>query len=179
MLALSRCRELLLEYGGHWKAAGITLARNRFPEFQERFGAIVTEMVKDSKLAPTLFIDAELAIPDLTDTVLKEELPRLEPYGTDNPEPTFVARNLTLVDQPRLLKEKHLKLRFNSPENIKITAMGYNWVNKHDEFPTYGETYEVAFYPKINHYQGMESIELQIKDIHPASAGKSKYQISS
>jgi single-stranded-DNA-specific exonuclease len=165
MQALSRCQDLLLNYGGHWKAAGITIGRNRFTEFQKQFCVIVTAMLAETPILPSLFIDAEIAIPQLTHSFLKEELSRLEPYGADNPEPTFIARNLTLNDQPRLLKEKHLKLLFTAPEKVKITAMGYNWVNKYSEFPTYGETYEVVFYPKLNYYQGLETMEIQIKDI--------------
>ncbi|MFB3896337.1 MAG: single-stranded-DNA-specific exonuclease RecJ, partial [bacterium] len=169
MQVLSRCQEMLLSYGGHWKAAGISLSRNSFPGFQKQFCDIATEMLSETTITPSIFIDAELPIPKLTVTMIKEDLTRLEPYGADNPEPTFMTQNLILIDQPRLMKEKHLKLRFNSPENIKISAMGYNWVNKHNEFPTYGETYEVAFFPKLNYYQGMESIELQIKDLKKKS----------
>lgn len=165
MQVLSQCQEILLNYGGHWKAAGISISRSRFSEFQKRFCDIATEMLAESKITPPIFIDAELPIPKLTPTIIKDELTRLEPYGADNPEPIFMVQNLMLIDQPKLMKEKHLKLRLNSPENIKITAMGYNWVNKYNEFPTYGQTYKIAFYPKLNYYQGMESIELQIKDL--------------
>ena len=110
MQALSCCQETLLNYGGHWKAAGITIARNQLSEFQTQFCQIVTAMLTENKITPALFIDAEIAISDLTQSVIKEDLVRLEPYGADNPEPTFIVRNLTLIDQPRLMKEKHLKL---------------------------------------------------------------------
>ncbi|MDI6782511.1 MAG: single-stranded-DNA-specific exonuclease RecJ [bacterium] len=163
MRALGQCENI--KYGGHWKAAGITLDRTHLNEFRKQFYSVTTALLAETAGTPSGTIDAEITVPELTEQFLKAELPLLEPYGTDNPEPTFLARNLTLNAEPRLFKEKHLHLRFNSPENVTVTAMGYNWVNTHDSFPRYGEVYEVVFTPRINTYQRNESIELKIKDI--------------
>jgi len=166
MQALGQCDHI--KYGGHWKAAGLTVARTRLAQFREQFHSVTTAMLAEIAGTPSISIDAEITLSELSERFLKEELPLLEPYGTDNPEPTFIARNLTLIAEPKLLKEKHLKLRFNSLENIQVVAMGYQWLNRFDSIPTYGERYEVAFTPKLNNYQGMETIELQIKDIRKA-----------
>jgi single-stranded-DNA-specific exonuclease len=164
MEALRRCEHCLIDYGGHKMAAGITVACSQLDEFRNQFRAIADEMLAETQLIPSLSVDAELAISDLSLSFL-EELEKLAPYGNENPEPIFAARNLTLASTPVLIKEKHLKLRFRSQNNVRIEGMGFGWAEQLEELPIYGENYDILFYPRLNNYQGMSSIELKLKDI--------------
>jgi single-stranded-DNA-specific exonuclease len=108
--ALESCPELFTRFGGHAHAVGCSLPTERLPELRARLDAFARQRLTPADFVPVMEYDADLPLPNI-DTKLWETLQKLEPYGAGNPLPVFVSRQAKLVQPPRILKEKHLKLR--------------------------------------------------------------------
>lgn len=108
--ALESCAHLFTRFGGHAHAAGFALPAAHIPELRIRLDAWARTRLTPADLEPTLCYDAELRLDEITPQLF-DALRRLEPFGMGNPQPVFVARNLKLLAPPRVMKEKHAKLR--------------------------------------------------------------------
>jgi len=91
--ALTACGDLLVKFGGHRAAAGLTIAPERIPEFAARFDAVARSRLSDDDLVPEIRTDGELEVGSLT-TSFVEELQQFEPFGAGNAAPRFVVRGL-------------------------------------------------------------------------------------
>jgi single-stranded-DNA-specific exonuclease len=128
--ALESCAPLFTRFGGHAHAVGFSLPSSRLSELCVQLDAYARARLTLADFEPTLDLDAELTFDEVTPELF-QALRRLEPFGMGNPEPVFSARNLRLSDPPRILKEKHVKLRLASnPRPIEedsdreLTAVG-------------------------------------------------------
>ena len=159
--ALSYMSDYLEKYGGHEMAIGLSLKRENFKKIQEKFEEYVTK--KDiSDILPIIEIDKIITLKDLhTDTV--RELDMLEPFGEANKRPVFVYKNLK-IDSIRALSEgKHLKLTLKDGNTI-INAIGFNLGNYSKDY-TIGDKIDVAGMLEINSFNGIDSVQINIKDI--------------
>jgi single-stranded-DNA-specific exonuclease len=107
---LTACDELFDKYGGHSHAAGVTIKADRIDELRRRLNEYAGTMLTDEDLIPVVEIDAMLSVNAVTLELIRE-LERLEPFGEGNPEPVFATNKAMVAGDPRVLKEKHLKLR--------------------------------------------------------------------
>lgn len=107
--AVESCADLFSRFGGHAFAIGFSLPAERLPELKRRLRLYADEHLADRKPERILKIHAELALDHIT-PVLAGWLRKLEPLGHGNPEPVFVARRVRVVAQPRIMKERHLRL---------------------------------------------------------------------
>jgi len=160
--ALSKCKEHLVEYGGHKHAAGITISKDNIDIFRERFNSVASEVLQPLDLIPRLAIDAEISLSDLTMKFVKE-LALLEPYGVGNPKPVFAVRGLSLKTKPKILTANTLKL-WVTDGKLTYEAVGFKkaFDFKLDPAP---RNFSLAFTPSVNTWQGEESIQLVIKDL--------------
>jgi single-stranded-DNA-specific exonuclease len=108
--ALEACPELFTRFGGHAHAVGCSLPAERLPELRSRLDAFARQRLTPADFIPVLECDDDVALENVDDT-LWEALQKLEPYGAGNPQPVFVSRQAKLVRAPKILKEKHLKMR--------------------------------------------------------------------
>ena len=108
--ALESCPELFTRFGGHSHAVGCSLPVERLPELRSRLDNHARQRLTPEDFIPVLEYDAEISLEDVRHDFWLA-LQRLEPFGSGNPVPVFVARNTKLVQPARVLKEKHLKLR--------------------------------------------------------------------
>jgi single-stranded-DNA-specific exonuclease len=108
--ALESCAELFTRFGGHAHAVGCALPAERLPELRARLDAYAREQLVPDDFVPVLEYDTEISLDEI-DQAFWESLARLEPFGHGNPMPVFVVREVRLVQPPRIMKEKHLKLR--------------------------------------------------------------------
>ena len=159
--ALSHMSDYLDKYGGHEMAIGLSLKRENFQKLQEKFEEYVTE--KDiSNILPIIEIDKIITLKDLSINVIKE-LDMLEPFGEANKRPVFVYKNLK-IDSIRALSEgKHLKLTLKDGNTI-INAIGFNLGNYSKDY-TIGDKIDVAGMLEINSFNGIDSVQINIKDI--------------
>src|SRR5437867_4608218 len=105
---ISRCRDLLLRFGGHRSAAGITIARDRVPDFARRFNEVARETLTPADLVPELRADLEVQLHDVTDG-LEALLRHVVPCGIGNPSPVLIARGVTVVAPPMVVGQDGLR----------------------------------------------------------------------
>ncbi len=108
--ALTSCKELLVRYGGHRAAAGITINADRMGAFAERFNAVARERLTTDDLVPRVRVDIELPLEDVT-TDLEGLLRHFEPFGVGNPAPVLSSRGVRLATTPRVIGQGGLKLQ--------------------------------------------------------------------
>jgi single-stranded-DNA-specific exonuclease len=106
--ALESMQELLVNFGGHAAAAGLSLKRENFDAFKQRMNDYIAATVAPEDLQQTLVCDALLTLPDAKKKLMSD-LAYLEPFGNGNAAPVFLVRNVSLIEQPTLLKEVHVK----------------------------------------------------------------------
>ncbi len=102
---LTECRDLLIRYGGHRAAAGVTIEASRVDAFAERFNEVARATLRREDLQPELRIDAEISIDQVTDD-LEGMLRHFEPFGVGNPSPVFVSRGARIATPPRVVGQR-------------------------------------------------------------------------
>jgi single-stranded-DNA-specific exonuclease len=108
--ALESCRDLFTRYGGHSHAVGFSLPSARVPELRAHLDEYARLRLTPADFEPILDLDAELTLDHVTPDLF-QALERLEPFGQGNPEPVFAARAVRLMAPPKILKDKHVKLK--------------------------------------------------------------------
>jgi single-stranded-DNA-specific exonuclease len=139
--ALETMPELFTKFGGHRQAAGLTIASDRIDEFRERFRAHAAALLTPADFEAELDIDAEIDFSEATDAFVSEVL-NLAPFGTGNPPPVFVARNVELAAAPDIKNEKHAFLRLRS-QGKTLLVKAWNAAERMRELPV-GSQLDVA-----------------------------------
>jgi single-stranded-DNA-specific exonuclease len=160
--ALARCGGLLEKFGGHEMAAGLTMQRKHFDEFQRAFLDCARTLLTDEDLQPRLHLDAEVELAEL-DFDFLDHHDLLQPFGVGNPQPIFFARGVSLAAEPRVLKEKHLALDLRQNGN-RCRAMFFNAAA--NELPR--PPWDVAFRIERNEFRETVSVQVQIQAIRSA-----------
>ncbi len=155
---LEACRDVLIRYGGHQYAAGLTLHEDQLPRFRQMFHRIVEEQLRPEDTIPILRTD-ELLSPGQITKELLSEISRLAPFGPGNPEPAFVSTPLEIVSVRRL-RHNHLRLRVRE-EGRFYEAIGFSMG---EEASRIKSPIQLAFVPEINRWQGTERLQLKIRD---------------
>ena len=159
--ALSQMMPYLEKYGGHEMAVGLSLKKSAFNDFKEEFEKYCEEN-KVNEIIPIIEIDKIVSIKELNKNMV-EELDMLEPFGESNKRPLFVFKNLR-IDSIRALSEgKHLRLTLKD-ENTIINAIGFNLGYLSKDY-TLGDKIDVAGMIEINTFNGVDNIQINIKDI--------------
>lgn len=162
--ALTSVSDLLLSFGGHPAAAGLSLHEDNLPAFKERITAYIQNTVPPQAFVKKITCDAPLVLPELNHSFM-QALQYLEPFGHHNPQPLFVIHGVTLVDMPQLLKEQHVKAKIFADGIIKPIVFFnrpdiFEWLLTHAT-----ATFSVAAYVTENHWNGKVTTELQGVDI--------------
>ena len=160
--ALGQSSDLLIRYGGHRAAAGVTIARNRVSEFATRFNEVAKSMLKPEHLLPEVKIDMEIAIESANDE-LEKMLRHFEPFGMGNPTPVLVARGVALAAPPRLVGQDGLKLRLDTGAG-ELEAIGWGLADRIAEFDV-TKRVDVAFRLERDEFRGESRLQAKIADI--------------
>ena len=173
--ALESCRDLFTRYGGHSHAVGFALPASRVPELKTRLDAFARQHLTLADFEPVLSFDAELPLDQITPEFF-QLLSRLEPFGVGNPEPVFTAAGTRLMAPPRVLKEKHVKLKLSSTENrelrtenwrraVAFNAMGWRMAERiNQEQILQGDELDIAFTVSHNDHPDFGGLELSLRD---------------
>ena len=163
--AIESCSDLLESFGGHMFAAGLTLKQENLQQFRERFEKFVSETIQDEHLVPSVNVDEEVALEDITVEFYKD-LERFQPFGPENMAPVFVSRRVkTLACLPVGTNGMHLKLTFSRPNAEPIDAIAFGQADMIDLFRESGGVVDIAYSVEMNEFRGRSSIQLNIKDI--------------
>ncbi len=161
--ALGRCKEHLLEYGGHAMAAGLKILSQQVPAFAEAFVAIANNTLTDADLREQLHIDAEVELGAL-DMATTEALLSLGPFGIGNPSPRLATGWVELADEPRCVGKtgQHVQAVFSDGRNV-LKAIAFGHADKLEALKRHRRC-RVAFRPLINEFNGRRTVEMEVLD---------------
>jgi single-stranded-DNA-specific exonuclease len=165
--ALESCHELFTRYGGHSHAVGCALPVERLPQLRARLEAFARQRLQSDDFILVLEYDAEVSLDDVNHNFW-ESLGTLEPFGSGNPAPMFVARSVKLMQPPRILKEKHLKLRVtngNGGSQRAQEVVGWRMAERAgQESLLLGDTLDLAFTVEYNTHPDFGGVQLTLTD---------------
>ncbi len=159
--ALGHCEDLLVKYGGHELAAGLTVKRGRLEQFRERINEYARQRLDEETLKVKLDADCEIKITDINLGFAKE-IQLLEPYGTGNATPLFTLRNATVK---RIIPTKggeHTRLMLEK-DGVSASAMYFGASEAMLGF-TVGDTVDVLFNLDVNDYKNVMSAQMLVRD---------------
>jgi single-stranded-DNA-specific exonuclease len=161
--------DLLINFGGHDFAAGLSIKEENIEEFKRRFIKAANEKLGDNDVIPKLFLDAEVQFDELSFDLM-ESMRLLEPYGNENSQPILYSR-VRQAWPPKIIGKSHLKLYLQqgADSNDRIIegiafnkAAAFNDLMKNKDEEIY-----IAFTPQINRFQNKDSIQLMIWHVQP------------
>ncbi len=166
MDALSSCGELLIEYGGHELAAGLSIEGDKIDAFRKRLNEYAAPLLGECETSFPLEIECVADFSDLTESGIDEIL-RLEPFGLSNPQPVFIIKNVTLRDVVPLSQGKHVRLRVTGSQGGKhhsVNAVYFGVPYESFGFCD-GDNCDVVFTADINEFMGSRTPQLFVKAI--------------
>ncbi len=163
--ALSESKELLIAFGGHSHAAGLSLKAENLPELQRRLEDKVARELTEFDLKQKLLTDARVYGLEEFSSKLMQDLRFFEPFGHQNPQPTFYVSDVVLVQKPQLLKELHLKCSVFAQGVIK-SVIFFNRPDLFDALVAQGdESFDIVGQAVHNYWNGNYTIEIQGIDV--------------
>jgi single-stranded-DNA-specific exonuclease len=159
---LESCAPLMKRFGGHKAAAGLQIDASRIKEFRQAVNKHADNCLGPDDLRPSLWLDGPLALNDISDQVMSE-FARLAPFGPGNPRPKFHTGPVSIVDGPRLLKERHLKMTLKQNNRI-LRAIQWNAAEHNDRLAAMKGGVEIAYTVEENEFQGNKYVELRLED---------------
>ncbi|MFA7688110.1 MAG: single-stranded-DNA-specific exonuclease RecJ [Moheibacter sp.] len=161
---IDACSDFLLQYGGHKFAAGLTLKKENFPLFKNKFEELVKEKIKPSQQQPNIEIDAEINFSEIDGRFLRL-LKQLAPFGPQNMTPLFLTKNLIGGKIKEMGKEgEHLRLSlFDEFSKTELPAVAFGMgISKHDfEYRKFDAVYSID----ENYWKGATYLQLNIRDV--------------
>jgi len=168
LAALESCGELMQKFGGHKQAAGLTIDTGRIRELRSRVNEFADDCLGPDDLRPRLWIDGALAFRSITEQVASE-LGRLAPFGAGNPSPVFQASRVEIIDGPRRIKERHLKMAFRQDGRV---MRGIAWrASEREAFVTeHRGAIDLAFSLEQDVWNGERYLQLSVADFKAPDA---------
>jgi single-stranded-DNA-specific exonuclease len=161
--AISKCSDLLEQFGGHTHAAGLTMKIENIEAFRQKFEEVATELLNEEDLLPLIEIDGFLSLNKISHGFYNI-LRQMGPFGPGNMNPVFVTENLQDDGTGRLLKNKHLKLSVREDNSQSIEAIGFN-MPEYFERISRGQRFDLCYTICENTWNGHTNLQLNIKDI--------------
>ncbi|MFH0763528.1 MAG: single-stranded-DNA-specific exonuclease RecJ [Candidatus Omnitrophota bacterium] len=158
---LLRCKDSLMGFGGHESACGITIDKDKIEEFRDAINDIAAKDADERIFSPKLDIDMDVPLNMLSEDVIAE-IESLSPFGEDNPRPVLASRNLTVKDGPRQIGRSGFKMLVT---DNRVTCEAVSFGKGGMEAPKTGSGIDIAYTPSMNDWQGLQSIQLELRDI--------------
>ena len=168
--AIYECRDLLVAYGGHFAAAGLTMLPENVIPFTKKFEEVVSATIPEHLLIPEIIIDAEINFSEIKES-LYTIICRMEPFGPENMRPVFISRGCVDFGYSKILKELHLKLVLRQ-KGVIMSGIGFNMATK---FPLLenGKPVDIVFSIDENEWNGNKNLQLKIIDVRSSELNKS------
>ncbi len=160
--AIHACRHTLIGYGGHFAAAGLTLAETNLEAFTQHFEKVVSDTIRPDMLIPEIIIDAEISFSDINRTFYSI-VQQMEPFGPENMRPVFITKNVAETGYSKIVKEAHV--RFVLQHNgVTLTGIGYNLAHKFDLLVNH-EPLDIVYTIDLNDWNGQQNLQLKVIDL--------------
>jgi single-stranded-DNA-specific exonuclease len=158
---LTSCADLFEKFGGHSHAAGITIKPGNIAALRRRLNDHAASCLSAEDLQPCVYIDAELPTQEITFAMVAE-LNALEPYGAGNPRPVFLARNLCILSEPRLIGQRHLKMNVAGPKGRPLETIWWNAAERLSELQNGAD---MAYTIETSNWTGETFLQLSAQDV--------------
>lgn len=160
--ALNHCADLLVAFGGHKLAAGLTIKEEHIETFKIRINEFAREILEVRGMVPNLIIDAEIGLSALT-LDIAQMIDNLEPFGEGNPGPVFCSRQLTVKSTPALMGKETIKFWVTDGQ-VSISAVGFGMA-KYVDLVRPGARVDLAYELTIDDWNKSPTPQLKLKDI--------------
>lgn len=161
--ALKECEHLLIRYGGHKYAAGLSIKQEHIPEFREKFISVSSQFLSDEDIIPKLHIDLEIELTDIDDDFM-QSLEAFSPFGPQNMRPIFLTRNCEVVGQPYVVGRNHLKMKIRKGDAI-FDVIGFGFGDMARLISSKGCLVDVVYVIEYNTYNDVTRKQIRLKDI--------------
>ncbi|TFB09020.1 single-stranded-DNA-specific exonuclease RecJ, partial [Candidatus Marinimicrobia bacterium MT.SAG.3] len=161
---LKECSDLLIGFGGHEQAGGLTIKRSNLQDFVDKFDDVVSSKLTADLITKKIKVEAILNFSDINRKLLKI-IERLEPYGPENARPVFVSKGALPAGKATIVGENHLKLKFKQ-KNRTIDAIGFNMAEQLTNVlnPPAGGM-DIAYELEENSWNGNKYVQIILKDL--------------
>ena len=168
--AIKSCRDLLVNFGGHTYAAGLTLRWDDIPEFRRRFHQYVDEHIQPEQTEPILNIDAMLDFKDISKR-LHNDLKRFSPFGPDNPKPIFCTTGVYDYGTSKVVgrEQEHIKLELVDSKSSSVLSGIAFGQSASVRYIKSKRAFDIAYTLEDNVFKRSQ-VQLQIEDIRPSEA---------
>jgi single-stranded-DNA-specific exonuclease len=166
LAALESCHELFTRFGGHSHAVGFSLPSEHIDELRRRLDDYARARLTTEDLIPVLEAESEIELSGITPELIRT-VQRMEPFGVGNREPIFISRNLRVLLPPKVLKEKHAKLRVEQTngKSMRFDAMAWRMAERiSKEGILANDCVDAAFTLDENTHPEFGGIELRVCD---------------
>lgn len=161
--AIHRCADLLVRYGGHQQAAGLTISSSNLEEFEKQINIVAEELMPPPALEKQISLEAELEASQI-DVELLDQLSLLSPFGQGNPMPFFKTLDLEVESFQFVGKQKnHLKMKLKSGKD-RLDAIAFKMEGR--ELHLTGRKVSAAYLLEDNYWNELRTPVLQLKDFH-------------
>jgi single-stranded-DNA-specific exonuclease len=162
LAALESCGETMIKFGGHKQAAGLTIEAGRIRELRARVNDHADERLEPDDLRPRLWLDAALTFRSIN-AQMASELSVLAPFGAGNPNPLFRASRVEVVDGPRRVKERHLKMSFKQDGRI-LRGIAWRASEREGFVAEHKSAIDLAFSLEQDTWNGERYLQLSVAD---------------
>jgi single-stranded-DNA-specific exonuclease len=162
LAALESCAEIMTRFGGHKQAAGLTIDSSRIRELRARVNDYAEARLQPDDLRPRIWIDGGLDFRSINDQVASE-LTTLAPFGAGNPRPIFHASRVEVVDGPRRVKDRHLKMAFRQDGRV-MRGIAWRAIERETFVAEHRSSIDLAFSLEQDTWNGDRYLQLSIAD---------------
>ena len=161
--ALADCHSFLENFGGHAMAAGLQIREEKIADFQNAFESVIQRTTSPDDLTPAIHIDCELDLTSISDGLI-DELELLMPYGTGNPEPLFLARNVKVLNS-KIVGQNHRRMILSQASGYARTAIPAIQFNLEADDTQKTSFDQIVFRLRWNRWNGKKSAQMVIEDL--------------
>ena len=161
--ALCGCSDLLMQFGGHKYAAGLTLLPENLPAFASKFEEVVSATITPEQLIQSIRVDASLNLEQITPKFYRI-LKQFGPFGPENMTPVFVTKNVYVSGPVNLVGSNHLKLCVMQANSPAFSCIGFG-LGEYISILKNGVPFDICYTIEENNFKDQNTLQLNIKDI--------------
>lgn len=161
--ALKECESMLIKYGGHKYAAGLSIKPENIPAFRAKFKEVSTRGLTSEDVVPKLHIDLEIELQDIDDRLM-DTIEEFAPFGPQNMRPVFLTRNCEVLGRPSVVGNNHLRMRVRKGDAV-FDVIGFGFGDLAREISNRGCLVDITYVLEYNTYNDVTRKQIRLKDI--------------
>jgi len=161
--AIKECEDLLIDFGGHKYAAGLSIKAENIAAFKKKFQQVALERLSEDDYVQKLKYDAEIELSEITDKMFRL-INELAPFGPGNMRPVFLSRDVEVIGTPQVVGGNHLKFKVSQSGKM-INAIGFNLGHLRYRLAPGEANLDMIYVVEENNWNGRSMMQLRVKDL--------------